>query len=242
MSHILAGLMTTSPALLGVSKYQDVALIQDRLVSRLLAYKARLGPPQSEPPRPAIITAQFHPVYTCGRRDIGSVSDEQQRYLRDGGKADFVEALRGGQTTFHGPGQLVAYPIIDLKRHDISPRDYVCLLERSIIATCARYGIKGMTTENPGVWTTPEKKIAALGIHLRRHVTSHGIGLNVSTDLWWFQRIVACGLEGKKTTSLEAEGVRGRSVEEIGRAFVEEMASRLQIDEIVPAIEKDLEC
>ncbi|KAF2235358.1 lipoate-protein ligase-like protein B [Viridothelium virens] len=228
-------------AIPGVSKYQDVASIQDRLVSRLLAYKAHPRPPQSEPPRPTIMTAQFHPVYTYGRRDIGSVSEEQLKYLRDGGRADFVEALRGGQTTFHGPGQLVAYPIIDLKRHGISPRDYVCLLERSVIATCARYGIKGMTTENPGVWTTPEKKIAALGIHLRRHVTSHGIGLNVCTDLWWFERIVACGLEGKKTTSLEAEGVRGGIVEEVGRAFVEEMASRLEIEKIVPAVEKDLE-
>lgn len=230
----------THLAIPGVSKYQHAASIQERLVSRLLAYKAH--PPHGlEPPRPAIITTQFDPVYTCGRREIGTVSVEQQEHLRDGGQADFVEALRGGQTTFHGPGQLVAYPIIDLKRHGISPRVYVCLLERSVIATCTSYGIKCRTTENPGVWTTPDKKIAALGVHLRRNVTSHGIGLNVNTDLWWFERIVACGLEGKKTTSLEAEGVKGARVEEVGKSFVNEMASRLGIETIVPAVESDIE-
>ena len=214
----------------GISKYQHVASIQDCLVARLLAFKGHDNAQWVDPPEPTIVTAQFHPVYTCGRREVGSVSKEQQDLLRDGRRADFVEALRGGQTTFHGPGQLIAYPIIDLKRHGISPREYICLLERSIIATCARYGIKGMTTENPGVWTTPEKKIAAVGVHLRRNVTSHGIGLNVHTDLQWFDRIVACGLEGKKTTSFMAEDVRGKSVEEVGEVFVQEFTSRLRSD------------
>ena len=226
-------------AIPGISKYQHAASIQEGLVSRFLAYKAHHQAQGLEPPNPTIITAQFHPIYTCGRREIGSVSDDQQKYLRAGGRADFVEALRGGQTTFHGPGQLIAYPIIDLKRHGISPREYVCLLERSVIATCARYGIECTTTENPGVWTTPVKKIAALGVHLRRNITSHGIGLNVNTDLWWFERIVACGLEGKKTTSLEAEGVKEARMEEIGKIFVGEMASGLRIKAIVPAIQSE---
>ena len=228
-------------AIPGISRYHQVASIQDHLVSRLLAFKAQLHQQEADTPKPSIITAQFHPVYTCGRREIGSVSAEQQEFLRHGGRADFVEALRGGQTTFHGPGQLVAYPIIDLKRHGISPRDYVCLLERSVIATCERYGVKGTTTENPGVWTSPDKKIAAVGVHLRRNVTSHGIGLNVDTDLWWFSRIVACGLEGKKTTSLRAEGWKGGGVDQVGRVFVEEMASRLGIDTIDSAVGADFE-
>jgi len=209
----------------GIVSYSTGSKIQDALVQRFLAHKA--SPNTISAPDPTIITTQFQPVYTCGRREIGTVSAEQQAFLRDGGDAEFYEAMRGGQTTFHGPGQLIAYPIIDLKAHGLTPRDYVCLLEKSVIRTCKRYGIEAMTTEHPGVWTTPDSKITALGIHLRRNVTSHGIGLNVSTDLRWFGRIVACGLEGKRTTSFEDEGIRDRSVEEVGSAFVEEMAAAL---------------
>ena len=77
------------------------------------------------------------------------------------------------------------------------------------------------------MWTSPDDKIAAIGVHMRRNVTSHGVGLNLSTDLWWFDRIVACGLEGKRTTSFEREGVNGRSVEDVGEGFVQEIAERL---------------
>lgn len=209
----------------GITPYSTAARIQETLVSRFLASK----PPSNAPaPPPHIITAQFAPVYTCGRREIGTVSPDQQNYLRADGRAAFVEAMRGGQTTFHGPGQLVAYPVIDLRTHKLTPRDYVCLLEKSLIATCAHYGIKAMTTEHTGVWTSPDDKIAAIGVHMRRNVTSHGIGLNVGTDLWWFDRIVACGLEGKRTTSFEREGVTGKSVDEVAERYVREIAGRLR--------------
>lgn len=110
-----------------------------------------------------------------------------------------------------------------------------------MISTCARYGITAMTTENTGVWITQDDKIAAIGVHMRRHVTSHGVGLNVNTDLWWFDRIVACGLEGKRTTSFEKEGVRGKSVEEVGRSFVKEFGKRVRIDNIETIEEKELQ-
>lgn len=93
--------------------------------------------------------------------------------------------------------------------------------------TCARYGVETRRTENPGVWFDEERKICAVGVHLRRNVSSHGIGLNVCTDLGWLDRIVGCGLEDKRATSLEAVGVEGRSVEEVGRVFVEVMAEEL---------------
>ena len=272
----------------GLIRYQTAASLQDKIVAQFLALKAsssktsqsdgsgtlhqvsRTDGATSDPAAlatPSVITAQFHPVYTCGRREVGKVTSAQERHLRAGGRADFVEALRGGQTTFHGPGQLVAYPILDLKdgrviqshegmyrgageglsekrsrrQGNITAREYVSILEQSVIATCAAYGVKAFTTEHPGVWTTPEKKIAALGVHLRRHVTSHGIGLNVNTDLWWFDRIVACGLEGKKTTSLAAEGaavaaaVRGTEggMREVATVFVDELAKGLGgVDEV----------
>ena len=210
----------------GIVPYQKAAGIQHRLVGAFLTHKA--SPLNIPAPHPTIITTQFNPVYTCGRRELGTVSAEQQDYLRADGQAEFYEAMRGGQTTFHGPGQLVAYPILDLKQHGLTPRSYVCLLEKTIIKVCATYGITAMTTEHPGVWTTPESKIAALGVHLRRNITSHGIGLNVNTDLRWFSRIVACGLEGKKTTSLENEGVGGLAVEDVGLAFVQQFAHDLE--------------
>ncbi|KAF2709654.1 lipoate-protein ligase-like protein B [Pleomassaria siparia CBS 279.74] len=217
--------------------YATSARLQESLVARFLAAKQSSALPT---PPPYIITAEFNPVYTCGRREIGTVSAEQQAYLRAEGRAEFVEAKRGGQTTFHGPGQLVAYPIIDLRTHRLTPRDYVCTLEKSIISTCKRYGIATMTTENTGVWTTPDDKIAAIGVHMRRNTTSHGIGLNVNTDLWWFDRVVACGLEGKRTTNFEKMGVEGKSVEEVGVAFVEEFGSRIGIDSVEMVEEKEL--
>ncbi|THW77231.1 lipoyltransferase [Aureobasidium pullulans] len=219
----------------GIVPYTKAANLQQDLVTKFLAHKA--SPATTKAPIPTIITAEFSPVYTCGRREVGTVSEKQQAFLRDGGNADFYEALRGGQTTFHGPGQLVAYPIIDLKKHNLSPRNYVCLLEKTLIKTCSRYGIKAMTTEHPGVWTTPDDKISALGVHLRRNITSHGIGLNINTDLKWFSRIVACGLEGKRTTSFENEGVKDQSVPEVADAFVHQLADSLEgIDrvELVP--------
>ena len=89
------------------------------------------------------------------------------------------------------------------------------------------------TTENPGVWVGDDKKIAALGVHLRRNVTSHGLALNVNTDLWWFDRIVACGLEGKKTTSFANEGVAGVHEGKVAKALVEELAKRIEgVDEV----------
>lgn len=209
----------------GNTSYATAARLQERLVSRFLASKP---PSNAAVPPPHIITAQFTPVYTCGRREIGTVSVQQQEYLRANGGAEFVEAMRGGQTTFHGPGQLVAYPILDLRTHKLTPRTYVCLLEKSLIAVCATHGIKAMTTEHTGVWTSPDDKIAAIGVHMRRNITSHGIGLNINTDLSWFDRIVACGLEGKRTTSFAREGIDGASVDAVGSNFVHEVAQRLQ--------------
>lgn len=223
----------------GIVPYATTARLQERLVARFLASK----PPSSTPALPPhIITAEFQPVYTCGRREVGNVAQDQQAFLRADGRADFVEAMRGGQTTFHGPGQLVAYPIIDLRTHKLTPRTYVCLLEKSLIATCAKYDIKAMTTKHTGVWTSPDDKIAAIGVHMRRNITSHGVGLNINTDLWWFDRIVACGLEGKRTTSFTKQGVPGKSVNEVGRGFVQEIVDRLYgVDNIESVEEEEIE-
>ncbi len=152
-----------------------------------------------------------------------------------------VQTLRGGQTTFHGPGQLVIYPILDLKPTSILPkvtntstpspaygrwpngvsvRCYVNLLEQTTINTLAHWLLKGIRTENPGVWEeSGERKIAALGVHLRRNVTSYGVGLNIATELEWFDRIVACGLVGKGVVSMRELGEETGAWEAAGSGY-----------------------
>lgn len=115
-----------------------------------------------------------------------------------------------------------------------------------MIETCAAYGVRARTTGDVGVWVTREadgveRKICAVGVHLRRFVSSHGIGLNVSTEMKWFERIVACGLEGRETTSLLQEGVEGLNVDDVGRVFVEKIGARLSGVDGVEYEEKDAE-
>ena len=194
------------------------------------------SPQWAESPLPTVLTAQFHPVYTFGRRNLRSVSDEQRRYLEDNGKATVVQAQRGGQLTFHGPGQLVAYPIIDLRRHYIRPRQYIRLLEETVMAVCSRLGVEDVeVTDDPGIWMKGgQRKICAVGVHIQRGITGHGIGLNVVDNnkslSWGFGRIVACGLPGKEVTWLDRERPKGKeslNVNDVASYFVNEFAVRL---------------
>jgi lipoate-protein ligase B len=126
----------------------------------------------------------------------------------------FYPTDRGGDVTYHGPGQLVGYPILDLRDWKRDVGAYVRAVEETIIGTLAEYGIQaGRIPKLTGVWVG-ERKIAAIGVHLSRWVTSHGFALNVSTDLSYFQYIVPCGLT-RPVTSMAALGVRV-SLEEVG--------------------------
>jgi lipoate-protein ligase B len=111
---------------------------------------------------------------------------------------------RGGQTTFHGPGQLVGYPILYLKDRNWTVREYVQRLENLMIATCRRYSIEATTTENTGVWVN-DMKIGAIGVQASRYVTSHGFALNCNTRLDWYNHIIPCGLPDKGVTSISRE-------------------------------------
>src|SRR5215469_13872520 len=129
----------------------------------------------------------------------------------------FFPTDRGGDVTYHGPGQLVGYPILDLREWKRDVGAYVRGIEQVIIDTLADYGIAaGRIPKLTGVWVE-ERKIAAIGVHLSRWVTSHGFALNVHTDLTYFQYIVPCGLT-KPVTSMAALGVRA-TVEEVGRTL-----------------------
>lgn len=183
--------------------YDTASKLQEIRVRQALDFKKGVS---AVLPEPIIYNFEINPpVYTSGRRERGKIPESDQNKLKQLG-AQFRETWRGGQTTFHGPGQLVVYPIIDLIKFGISPRCYVDLLQNSIISTLGDFNISAKTTEDTGVWISDTQKIASIGIHVRRGITSHGLALNVSTDLNWFNHIVACGLPGKSTTSMKELG------------------------------------
>lgn len=162
-----------------------------------------------------------HPhVYTLGRNaDQGDVLAGEE-WLRARG-VEVAECDRGGQVTYHGPGQLVGYPIINLSpdRRDI--RRYVRDLQESLIRTLAGYGITAEPREGQafvGVWVG-EKKIASIGVHLSRWVTTHGFALNVSTDLSYFGGIIPCGLNQVEMTSIERLTGKAPALPEIAQVF-----------------------
>jgi len=149
-----------------------------------------------------IILVEHDPVYTVGIRNR-DYDIEYEKRLRSLG-AEFFRTGRGGLITFHGPGQLVSYPILNLKCFEPSVRWYVTQLEQVIISTCADFGIKASTSPHTGVWVN-DKKICAMGLRVSQYITSHGLALNCETDLNWFNHIVPCGIPNKGVTSLTVE-------------------------------------
>jgi len=158
-----------------------------------------------------------HPhVITLGRNGHAANLLTSPEVLDRAGIA-FYPTDRGGDVTYHGPGQLVGYPILDLREWKRDVGAYVRAVEQAIIDTLADYGISaGRIPKLTGVWVD-DRKIAAIGVHISRWVTSHGFALNVSTDLSYFQYIVPCGLT-KPVTSMAALGVRA-SLEEVGQTL-----------------------
>lgn len=165
-----------------------------------------------------LILTEFNPVYTIGIRTRDYTIQDEEKLKALG--AEFFRTNRGGLITFHGPGQLVAYPILHLKHFQPSMRWYVCHLEKTIIEMCAGLGITARTTEDTGVWVE-NRKICALGIHGSRYITTHGLALNCETNLQWFDHIVPCGIVGKGVTSITKELNRPFSIQQAIPLFLE---------------------
>jgi len=157
----------------------------------------------------ALLLLEHSHVYTLGRR--GKLDDllaPEDRLSSLGAEVHHVD--RGGEVTYHGPGQLVGYPIVDLRRLRMRPLEYVRSLERLLIETLSDFGIAAEAEGHPtGVWTGGAK-IAAIGVRVSRGVTTHGFALNVSPDLGYFEHIVPCGIQDCRVTSMESEGVSAR--------------------------------
>jgi lipoate-protein ligase B len=195
---------------LGVVAYEDASRIQEARVEACLA-----GAPD------ALLLLEHPPVYTVGRagdvRHLGSAAASG---------IPIVRSARGGQVTYHGPGQLVAYPIVDLGRHRRDVHAYVSRLEAVVIRALGSWGIDGRREPGrPGVWVGA-RKIASIGIAIRRWVAWHGLALNVAADVAPFARITPCGIGGLEMTSVAIEGGPGTVSEArpvLARAFADEL-------------------
>lgn len=158
-----------------------------------------------------LIFVEHDPVYTLGKN-----ADESNilPIARQSG-ASFYQISRGGDVTYHGPGQQVVYPIIDLQSVQMGVRSYVTALEDIGIQICADYGLEAKASEEEGVWldlgTAKARKIMAIGIKVGRYITMHGVAFNVNTDLNYFSFIIPCGIPNKGVTSLQRE--LGREVD-----------------------------
>jgi lipoyl(octanoyl) transferase len=170
------------------------------------AAQKRLEAARSADELPDLLLLLEHPpVYTKGRR---ATADElpmgEDWYRRQG--IEVSDTDRGGRVTYHGPGQLVGYPIISLRRYRDDVHEYIRRMERVIVTALRRWGVRAGPIDGlTGVWTAEPRKIASIGVHVNRSVTTHGFAINVNNDLQPFEWIVPCGIEACRMTSLSRE-------------------------------------
>jgi len=205
---------------LGTIDYATGLRLQERLVE--LRKNGQIGD--------VLILLEHTPVITLGRNAKAANLVASPELLAQRG-VEVFDCDRGGDVTFHGPGQIVGYPIFDLrafpssdsKRKTLGVIEYVRRLEEVLIRTCADFGIASKRVAGlTGVWTdgvTEEAKIAALGVHISRGVTSHGFALNVDTDLSFFDLIIPCGITTKPVTSMSKELGRVLSLEDVANSI-----------------------
>lgn len=212
---------------LGRMAYQQAWEFQEKLLQENVKAKAQSGGGSQEPGAGNSVNTINHllfvehpPVYTLGKSgymDNVLISEEE----RQAKGIEFFKINRGGDITFHGPGQLVGYPILDLEKFYTDIGRYLRNLEEVIIFTLAEYGIKaGRSVGETGVWIDPdipgrERKICAMGVRCSRWITMHGFAFNVNTDLTYFDYIIPCGIRNKQVTSLEKELGHALDIQEV---------------------------
>ena len=178
-----------------------------------------------------IVLCEHPPVYTLGRSGKASNMLLGEEQLKRVG-ATLYHIDRGGDITYHGPGQLVCYPILNLEDFSLGLRDYIYVLEEAVIRVCASYGISaGRLDKATGVWlegdTPRARKICAIGVHASHFVTMHGLALNVNTDLRYFSYIHPCGFVDKGVTSLQKELQREVPMAEVKERLCAELLALL---------------
>ena len=195
---------------LGLKDYKETWDLQEEIFKKTVAIKVRNRRENAGLSTPNHFLFVSHAnVYTLGKSgDLSNLLLNEEQLKTKG--ANFYKINRGGDITYHGPGQIVGYPILDLENFFTDIHKYLRLLEETIILTLADYGLEASRSQGEtGVWLdvgTPfARKICALGVRASRWVTMHGFALNVNTDLGYFDHIIPCGIRGKSVTSLRLE-------------------------------------
>ncbi|MDG1735767.1 MAG: lipoyl(octanoyl) transferase LipB [Crocinitomicaceae bacterium] len=213
---------------IGLIDYQEAWDFQEELFKATVDLKIsnRKGSTEKRTSNHLLFCEHPH-VYTLGKSGKASHLLLNEKELQDK-NAIFYKINRGGDITYHGPGQIVAYPILDLEQFFTDIHKYMRLLEEAVIRTISAYGLKGGRIDGmTGVWldagTTKERKICALGVKASRWVTMHGIGFNVNTDLDYFSNIVPCGIEDKAVTSMKKELGSALNMDEVKSILLQEL-------------------
>jgi lipoyl(octanoyl) transferase len=195
---------------LGSIAYKEAWDLQDELFQKIIGIKMSNRKNETTQQTPNYLLFVEHPhVYTLGKSgDLSNLLLNEEQLKQKG--ATFYKSNRGGDITYHGPGQIVGYPIFDLENFFTDIHKYLRFLEEAIILTLAEYGLKAeRSSGETGVWFDVEtpfaRKICALGVRSSRWVSMHGFALNVNVDLGYFDNIIPCGIKGKAVTSMEAE-------------------------------------
>jgi len=201
-------------ARVGVVPYDDAREVQKRLEE---ARQANAIPD-------VLLLLEHPPVYTKGRRSTAEELPMGEEWYRLQG-IDVADTDRGGRVTYHGPGQLVGYPIVSLRAYGDDIHEYIRRMERLMIASLRKWGVAaGCVEGRTGVWAR-DRKIGSIGVHVNRGVTTHGFAINVNNDLQPFEWIVPCGIEACRTTSLSrelgAEQDMGRFMDTVAATFGE---------------------
>ncbi|MBR5801696.1 MAG: lipoyl(octanoyl) transferase LipB [Alistipes sp.] len=218
---------------LGRMGYSECWDLQLSLFERMLSWK-REGKAQSQENAGELLLVEHDHVYTLGKSGKQQNMLISEEYLRQIG-AEFFHIDRGGDITYHGPGQIVGYPILDLEQVGISLRDYIDSIEESIIGVCGQWGIEaGRIAGASGVWIEPDspraRKICAIGVRASRYVTMHGFAMNVKTDLKYFNHINPCGFVDRGVTSLEKELGHEVDFEMVKSQIVKHLSEKLKIE------------
>ena len=219
---------------LGLRDYKETWDYQENLFQQILDVKIRNRREDSQDPTPNYLLFVEHPhVYTLGKSgDMENLLVAEAELEKKGAK--FYKINRGGDITYHGPGQIVGYPILDLDNFFTDIHKYLRLLEEMIILTLGEYGLKGERSDGEtGVWLdvgTPfARKICAMGVRASRWVTMHGFAFNVNTDLGYFDHMIPCGIKDKSVTSLNVElGKPELDVEEVKQKLLRHFEALFQ--------------
>ena len=228
---------------LGLMEYRSCWELQQKLFDALVEKKrTRPAQPETKSAEKAcadtdagtVLLVEHPPVYTLGKSGHAENLLVSREALEAAG-AQFFHIDRGGDITFHGPGQLVVYPILDLERLGIGLRNYIDALEEAVIRTVAEYGIAaGRIAGASGVWIDPAgrrpRKICAIGVRSSRYVTMHGLALNVSTDLGWFSRINPCGFTNRGVASIASETGREVPMDDVKKQVVKFLSVELNVE------------